>query len=103
MKKNTIILGLIFLFIQLLFVSGAIFDLESAHSDMETYNKVYVDPQRNLVFDWIAIALFFIGIIAVSLWLVKRKTLLFYLYMAFSLLNIGLFMYSLFTNEIYYP
>lgn len=88
---------------QLFFLLGAIFDLSSACSDMETYNKVYVNPQQNLIFNWVTITLFFINIMAVLLWLVYRKTWLFYLYLAFSLLNIGIFIYSSWTREIYYP
>lgn len=103
MKNNTAIVGFIFLFTQLVFLSVAIFDLQSAYSDIETYNKLYVNPQRNLMFDRITIALFTIAVTIILLWLVKRKALLFYLYMVFSLLNIGLFMYSLMTIELYAP
>jgi len=103
MKIIAAISGFIFLLTQLLFLSVAIFDLHSAYSDIETYNKLYVNPQRNLMFDRITIVLFSINVTVILFWLAKRKVLLFYLFLFFSLLNIGLFTYSLMTNELYSP
>ena len=55
------------------------------------------------MFDRITIVLFSINVTVILFWLAKRKVLLFYLFLFFSLLNIGLFTYSLMTNELYSP